>query len=872
MKSIFNEFVDKEFLFEVKKQGYDIGLEKAFYECFRVLSKNVIFENSFKTVGYLWNEQMELLKESGMDISQTIISKIYCSIMNRFPILKGKIEQMIQKQYAYIMEVQKNYYKDIKILKKEFGIKGKCIKLVDMNSDKHQGGKSVLCLIFESGSIIYKPKSLKSDIIWNKIIDWQNTKKDIERLRGIKTIDRYTYGWQERIEFVPENTEVNIRTIYERMGILLCMSYLCGMTDIHMDNIIINKNMPYVIDTETLFNYEKVSEKELHKWILQSVLSTQMLPVLYGTEEGTYDLSGITGGSTEIKIRKQVIKELQKHSVKIVWEEETKKDIKNIPQKNSRYIEPRNYIEDIIEGFQKEYILILKYKIEFEKLFENRIVQSYRARFIYRDTNKYQSLLLLLRNPKYLIRKNDREKLLEMLKLDEKIPKVIVEKEIESLENGDVPYFTIDYNNRVFCEDEYLYTDEQRWDICQRIANCSRRDLQKQVSFIRMGMALPEKNEVKERVYKKMLPDRKIYQEIYKIASQLEKNAFLECKDNTVEWINIVNAYPNWGISEQGLDLYFGLPGNVIFFASLYKTTQSQEYLSYLEMTLNSIEIKRKNMKYKDFSLFSGKMSLIYMYALLTRLFGGKYNQNLVEICEEILEEMNVEEVGNDITNGISGILIGFCCVYKVLREERYYAVIDKLTTMLIERINSHTSKEIFDVGIAHGYGGILIALSRAYVILGKKECIDTIFLISKKFFLDIKNADISWCHGLVGIGLSYISLNKILGDEIFEEKLKECELGIRNRIYENSDCLCHGNMGIVDFYIEYSKYKNTTNYMKYAKSIISYCVLQHKKWYCGCKQDIVVYGIMTGISGMGYEMLRFLYPNELPSILLLEI
>ncbi len=720
--------------------------------------------------------------------------------------------------------------------------------------------------------VVYKPKSLKSDIIWNKVIEWQNSKEKIRELRGIKTIDCGTYGWQEKIDSVLENPSSNINVIYKRIGALLCMAYLCGMTDIHMENIIINQDMPYIVDTETLFNYEKISEKGVRKWVLQSVLSTQMLPVLYGSNITSCDVAGITGGSKKIKIRKQILKEVEQNKVKVVWDEKEKTDIGNIPKVRYKYIEPRNYLKSIIEGFKEEYVLVLEWKSELMELFKSSIMESYRSRIIYRNTNSYQSLLSLLQNPRYLLNKTDSENLLEVLKLNKKIPLAIAKKEIDNLQSGDIPYFTIDLQNRVFNAEEYIYTEEKRENIYKRIMNYSEEDMRKQIFLIRMSMALPENSQIKKCIYKQELPERKIHAEVYHLAAKLKHDAFINYQDSIVEWINIVNAYPSWGISEQGLDLYFGLPGNAIFLAALHKITQSQEDLLYLQLVLNSIEQKRKAVVYKDFSLFSGKTSLIYMYAVLSTLLGKKYNRDLERVCDELLGEVTIAELEDDIVNGISGVLIGFCCAYTVLKKDRYYKVIEKLAMKIVERIRNHTEKEISDMGVAHGYAGTLLALSKAYLITKKKLYMDTIFLVEKEISLDNGKLDISWCHGLVGLGLVYIGLGKLLGRGVYKEKIKKCEEKIRNRVWENSDCLCHGNMGTVDFYIEYSQYQNETIFMEYAKKIISYCLLKHKKWHCGCKQDIIVYGIMTGISGIGYELLRVLYPNELPNILLLEI
>lgn len=881
MKGIFSEYVDNQFFLQLEKYKYEKNISLPFYKCFEIAAKNIIFENSLKTLIYLLHEEKGKLvgnnKFSRYSYFNTqILSEEYQSyVMKRFPILKNKIDQMIADQFKYLKEVERNLFEDIDCLKKKFKIEGKCIEVCILNSDRHQNGKNVLCITFQRGKVIYKPRSLSTDVVWNKFIKWQNLKNEKVQLQEIVSVDCFTYGWQEYISSVTNTTEEKLEMLYKRMGVLLCMAYICGLTDIHMENIVINENMPYIIDLETLFNFsEHIHEGEICQWICESVFSTQMLPALYATRLKSFypDISGITGGTSEIVLKKQTLKDLYTDEMKVVYKEKKLEKMKNVPQINGKYIEPRNYMKEIIEGFEIEYDLILKFKLEIIQFFETNIIKSFRKRIIFRDTNKYKMLLLALQNPKYLTCNKNSEMLFETLKRDKMMHPSIIEKEIENLKRGDIPYFVVDSENNILNNEEKILKENFSMNINKKISKCSKKDMMQQIFLIRLSLHLPLQSQINNYFYEQKSSTFQLNKEIDKIADRIMQDAFIDSKHNIIEWFNVINAYPNWAVGEQDLDLYSGLTGNAIFFAALYRITKERKNLQHLQLIINTIERRSQYLKGNDFSLFTGKASLVYLYAFLAKILGTEYFKSLEKVCDEILEDIEIEKLEDDMISGISGILLGFSCAYKILKKRKYYQFIKKLADILTYRIPTYIKSKKLDNGVAHGYAGIILALSRAYIITKEEVYTESIVLLEKSIHLVANISDISWCHGAVGLGLVYIELEKTYKKGCYNKKILLCESALRHKVWETSDCLCHGNMGTIDFYVEYSKYKNDKTFLESAKELLVEHWSNKKNWYCGCKQDVVVYGLMVGMSGMGYELLRVLYPDILPDIMLVEI
>lgn len=361
-----------------------------------------------------------------------------------------------------------------------------------------------------------------------------------------------------------------------------------------------------------------------------------------------------------------------------------------------------------------------------------------------------------------------------------------------------------------------------------------------------------------------------ILEKIYEIIEDMINNCFINKNDNTIDWINIVNIFPNWGIGRQELDLYFGLPGNAILFAAYYKITNDSKILNYLHLIMNTIR-NRLDKSVEGVSLFSGKTSLIYMFSVLSSILGSDFNDEIEKLCNEVIDEIEPENMGLDLSDGLSGVLLGFISSYNILRNPTYYEFIEKISEVIIHKTKTNSQKDKFEMGMAHGCAGMILALSKAYLITNNKECLGTIQHLEDNIEIDKCNSDISWCHGIAGLGLMYLFLEHNFANGKYREKIERCAKILKNKVWNTSDCLCHGNMGTADFFIQYTKLENDKIAFEYLKQFLSIYRTRKGKWYCGCKQDVVIYGLMPGLSGIGYELLRILYPYDFPDVLILE-
>lgn len=136
-----------------------------------------------------------------------------------------------------------------------------------------------------------------------------------------------------------------------------------------------------------------------------------------------------------------------------------------------------------------------------------------------------------------------------------------------------------------------------------------------------------------------------------------------------------------------------------------------------------------------------------------------------------------------------------------------------------------------------------------------------------------------AWCHGAPGILLARSKMYKLIkgsSDCITVEcDIKRALFATKMYGLTDNDCLCHGNLGNTEILLEYSKECNdeeVRHMMLSARTQIAMDII-NENYDCARSylHGYKIPGFMTGISGMGYSLLRDLYP-ELPCILALEI
>jgi len=130
-----------------------------------------------------------------------------------------------------------------------------------------------------------------------------------------------------------------------------------------------------------------------------------------------------------------------------------------------------------------------------------------------------------------------------------------------------------------------------------------------------------------------------------------------------------------------------------------------------------------------------------------------------------------------------------------------------------------------------------------------------------------------AWCHGATGIGLARVSTLDILDTP---EIHQDIETAINTTInYGLSDIaqLCCGNMGRVEFLLTAGSKLNRPELLELAMQLANQVIARAKsQGHYGYGRILDFHpGFFQGAAGIGYELLRLAYPDQLPSVILWE-
>lgn len=168
--------------------------------------------------------------------------------------------------------------------------------LVSLNgrlSDSHHGGRQVLKLTFSDGlRLIYKPRSLATDLIWADICDRLNQAFGEPISVPPNVVDAGDHGWSSFVD--AEGALTFSASMARRLGIVLATLHRLGSTDMHDENLVFAEQGLVLLDCETLLSpaVDSLAPEFSQRWYDESVLSTNAVSGWQQMADGTWSPTG----------------------------------------------------------------------------------------------------------------------------------------------------------------------------------------------------------------------------------------------------------------------------------------------------------------------------------------------------------------------------------------------------------------------------------------------------------------------------------------------------------------------------------------------------------------------------------------------------
>lgn len=857
------------------------------------------------------------------------------NLLEEYPVLGRLALERANLWLDFSLEFLQHLQADRDLLREAFAggsDPGRLTALQGGLGDRHRLGREVLIATFESGlKIVYKPRSLAVDVHVQELLGWLNERGQEPPFRLLRVLDRGTYGWMELVSPAPCPDRDAVHRFYERQGAYLALLYAIEASDFHSENLIASGEHPVLIDLESLFQ-ARVEGMDVQQSDLvashvlgHSVLRVGMLPqrVWGDDEQEGIDMSGL--GSLPGQLSPHGLPYwagVGTDAMRLERKREEMADSDNRPRlANGEEIDLLDYTGALVAGFQSTYRRLMRDREELLEVLGRFAGDEVRA--ILRPTQSYGVILTESYHPDLLRDALDRDRLFDRLWVPiESRPYLarVFRHEREDLWRGDVPLFT----TRPETRDLFSSTGERVPDffdaagldlVRQRVERLSEEDLERQSWFLRASLlALTlDLDTALWPSYTVAPPKRpasrdRLLAAARAIGEHLERSAIRAAGEAT--WIGLVTEmgrHPS--LVPLKLDLYSGLPGVALFLAHLGKITGEDRFTELAQSALTGI----RRLIRKDPGLvtcvggFGGWGGLIYAFTQLAVLWDEPSLLREAEEQVEILFPQVAGDVYLDFIAGSAGCISGLLALHALSPSERTLAAAVACGEHLLARAVPvegggigwlpTQGGEVPWGGLAHGNAGYALSLLRLASVTGDERfraaARDAMAYERRLFNPEVGNwrdmrslGDLrmavriedeiymtAWCHGSTGLGLARLAGLSVQDDAETRAEIEAALADTLKNGFGQNHSLCHGDLGNLDLLAEAARRlegdQERLEVERLAASILD--SMDERGWLCGVALGVQTPGLMTGLAGIGYGLLRLAEPDRVPSVLVLE-
>jgi len=469
--------------------------------------------------------------------------------------------------------------------------------------------------------------------------------------------------------------------------------------------------------------------------------------------------------------------------------------------------------------------------------------------------------------------------------------------------------------------------------VLERISNLSESDLAMQVQLIRgnlylrmmpnygsAGLTESTTSPLAEiqRVSTEILEESALMAEVIAIAQKLQQQA-IRGVDGSITWLAPQFSFQQDRFQFQPTDnsLYGGRLGTALFLAALEHIKGNGEFrdlcLSAVQELRQSIPQSEQALQQLPADLNIGlSVGLGGMIYALTQIGSLLEDQSLIADAHSLARLITPDVITGDrrldILGGTAGTLLSLLKLYRSVQDpmilESAIACGQHLLMQGVICSSGRAWKTLDDrllTGFSHGAAGIAYALLKLAEITNDTEFRtaaaeaiayeQNLFLPKLGNWLDLRDFSkflqasgsteppplmSSWCHGATGIGLARLGGLTILETESIHQDLQVAISTTQNCLAQRQEVveqLCCGSMGQIELLLCAAIRLENPDLLTDAKLYASQIVQQAKiKGYAlepALHSSVYVPGFFRGETGIGYTLLRLIYPEQLPSILL---
>ncbi|RIK58271.1 MAG: type 2 lantipeptide synthetase LanM [Chloroflexi bacterium] len=852
------------------------------------------------------------------------------AILAEYPILARQVALCLDQWVTVSLEFLARLCADWDAIRRTFSPgagPGLLVELTGGAGDTHRGGRSVMIAEFESGfRLVYKPKSLAVDVHFQELLGWLNRRGCQPPLSTLAMLDRGEYGWVEFVARRGCNSGDEVARFYQRHGAYLALLYALNSNDFHYENLIAVGEEPVLIDLETLlqpqFDRLDVSRAELaaEKLIVDSVMQVNLLPLRMWSSEGYagIDISGLGGAAGQLSPDR--LPQLTGSGTDAMRYERRRIELSgdsHRPTLRGAEVDAAGYLEEVVAGFARMYRLLMAQRAQL--LADDGPLRRFaqdEIRVLLRPTRTYDQLLFESFHPDMLRDALERDRFLDRLWVavaERGYLARVIQAELADLHQGDIPIFTtrpasLDLFGASGAGIADVLVESGLAMVQRRFEQLSEADLERQVWFIRASFATLAAEGAAQEWASAPLPPlpagavpasrSRLLASARAVAERLAATAIHGEED--ASWIGLGRLEnQTWGIRSLGVDLYGGIPGVALFLAHAGALLEEKQTTALARRAVNTLRWQTDLLSagMPALGAWYGWGGVLYTYTHLAALWHDPNLLGQAAATVDLLAAQIAQDDVFDVARGAAGAILALLAFHRHTASSHALRVACACGDHLLGA--AQTGDQGFGwalpsagaaplAGLAHGVAGIAWALFELAAATGFARYRDA----AQQAIEHERSLAAVPTGAQPGLGVSADGLpDRPLNDPAAALQVGLAHWGLsgcvdapwlRDALHAHLRMAAHsaagqphallGAMGALDLLMLTGERWGGDRLPCQADELAARLVAGSARdgWRCATPQAVETPGLMLGLAGIGYQLLRLAEPARVPSVLAL--
>ncbi|MNO77689.1 Lanthionine synthetase C-like protein [compost metagenome] len=838
-----------------------------------------------------------------------------------YPVLFDLLFQTLLDINAYLIRIIQHFKDDHGQLNATFPAGVGKIEHITLGLGDPHGNYQTVCEINATHqTLIYKPRSNREAAFYQETLSLLSilTGSDWFSSYTPKSLARADHCWTEKVLHLHCQTAAQHALFYHRLGAQIAVVHALNGIDFHFENIIAHGCSPVMIDLECLFTAPLVNAvdttppqhalKDALQTVRDSVFSSGFVPF---AQHAGNDVSGLTPQCRfSIRVNTLIHENGFYHLRKTSTEHDAAVTHQPFPPGSS--LTARHYLPALLQGFDFAYDAISQHKHRLVEHLEQNAEQL-TTRLLIKNTQRYVDFIALGLHPRFMQNQMDRELLLATLCSEAKgnpLKEIALKAELDELQRLNIPHFTLPISSAAFMPKGNtgapLALEQSPLQACRRkILGLSPASKSLQRAVLGKCLApttvrhLPMNSAHACNLSTAMTPAAALHgaQAIAQRLQQLK----IEGGDGGIRWLAFKThpATHKHYLTVMNNDLYSGMAGIGLFYLGLYRVTAKPAYLHTTDRIITSIAQTQRHFNADgNLSAFQGLGGYFYLVWHRKMLAPtNAYEQQLAALTANLCEPP-ADACDSDFIAGSSGILSLLSALHSHAPQRRLELAIKQRVQHICRALQptadgalQHRDGSPALSGLAHGISGAVLSLCKAYEATRDSQLIPLVeqFVRAENklkrdgFWLDLRECSTSpsmskWCHGDAGILLARQALSSAMGEQLSSACLSEiqadiecCLSNIHSHGLGSGYSLCHGDLGNLMCLQTVYRARGDAVALARTHKLLGTVTREYLRNPAIADDDHPDLGLMTGISGVGYCLLKQLDPS-LPDVLSLGI